>query len=244
VTASDDKTARVWDVQTGEQIAALREHTAPVRSAVFSPDGLRVVSTQMPQRSGNVTIVTSNDSIALLWDALTGRVILRFEGDMAQVYDATFSPDGKRIVTASGDNTARIWDAATGKTMAVLSGHSDRVYSAAFSSQGDRIVTASADETVRVWDAEAIKTIAVLAGHSGPVWSAVFSPDGERILTASDDTTARIWRIFPTTQALVDRSKILVPRCLMPEQRENAFLDRQPPAWCIEQKKWPDQPLD
>jgi len=36
----------------------------------------------------------------------------------------------------------------------------------------------------------------------------------------------------------------LVPRCLMPEQRDNAFLDRQPPAWCIEQKKWPDQPLD
>ena len=105
-------------------------------------------------------------------------------------------------------------------------------------------MTASADETARVWDAEASKTIAVLAGHSGPVRSAVFSPDGERILTASDDTTARIWRIFPTTQALVDRSKILVPRCLTPEQRENAFLDPQSPAWCIEQKKWPDQPLD
>jgi WD40 repeat protein len=241
VTASDDRTARVWDVQTGEQIAVLREHTAPVRSAVFSPDGLRVVSTQMPQRTGNVTIVTSNDSIALLWDAQSGRVILRLEGDMVQVYDATFSPDGKRIVTASGDNTARIWDAATGKTIAVLSGHSDSVLSAAFNSQGDRIVTASADETVRVWDAEAITTIAALKGHSGPVWSAVFSPDGERILTASDDTTARIWRIFPTAQALVDRSKMAVPRCLTPEQRKNAFLDPQSPAWCNEQKKWSDQ---
>ena len=246
VTASDDRTARVWDVQTGEQIAVLREHTAPVRSAVFSPDGLRVVSTQMAQRSGDVTsdnnTVTSKDRIALLWDALSGQVIRRFEGHTAQVYDATFSPDGKQIVTASGDNTARIWDAATGKTMAVLSGHSDSVLSAAFSSQGDRIVTASVDETVRVWDAE--KTIAVLAGHSGPVRSAVFSPDGERILTASDDTTARIWRIFLTAQALVDRSKILVPRCLTPEQRENAFLDPEPPAWCNEQKKWSDQAVD
>jgi WD40 repeat protein len=244
VTASDDRTARVWDLQTGGQIAALTEHTAPVRSAVFSPDGLRVVSTQMPQRSGNVTIVTSNDSVALLWDALSGRVILRFEGDMVQLYDATFSPDGKRIVTASGDNTARIWDAETGKPIAVLSGHSDSVLSAAFNSRGDKIVTASADETVRVWDAEAMTTIAVLKGHSGAVWSAVFSPDGERILTASDDTTARIWRIFLTTQALVDRSKIVVPRCLTSQQRANAFLDSQSPAWCNEQKKWSDQAAD
>ena len=244
VTASDDRTARVWDVQTGEEIAALREHTAPVRSAVFSPDGLRVVSTQMAQRSGDATsdnsTVTSNDSIALLWEALSGQMIRRLEGHGAQVYDAAFSPDGKRIVTASADNTARIWNAATGETMAVLSGHSNSVLSAAFSRQGDKVVTASLDETVRVWDAEARTTIAVLTGHSGPVRSAVFSPDGERILTASDDTTARIWRIFPTTQALVDRSKMAVPRCLTPEQRENAFLDSQSPAWCNEEKKWSD----
>jgi WD40 repeat protein len=248
VTASDDRTARVWDVQTGEEIAALRDHTAPVRSAVFSPDGLRVVSTQMAQRSGNVesdnNTVTSNDSVALLWDAQSGKVIRRFEGHEAQVYDAAFSPDGKRIVTASADNTARIWDAADGTTIAVLSGHSKSVLSAAFSSQGDRIVTASLDETVRVWSVEARTTIAVLKGHSGPVWSAVFRPDGERILTASDDATARIWRVFPTAQALVDRSKIMVPRCLTREQRGNAFLDPQPPAWCNEQKKWPDQAAD
>jgi hypothetical protein len=72
----------------------------------------------------------------------------------------------------------------------------------------------------------------------------VFRPDGERILTASDDATARIWRVFPTAQALVDRSKIMVPRCLTREQRGNAFLDPQPPAWCNEQKKWPDQAAD
>ena len=248
VTASDDKTIRIWDAQTAEQIVVLKGHTAPVRSAAFSPDGLRVVSTQMAQRTGNITsdnnTITSDDSIALLWDALSGEVIRRFEGHMAQVYNATFSPDGKRIVTASADNTARIWDAVTGTTIVVLKGHSDSVFSAAFSPQGDRIVTASADKTARVWDAEAGKTIAVLEGHSGPVLDAMFGPDGERILTASDDGTARIWRIFPSTQALVDQSKVRVPRCLTLEQLENAFLDTQPPAWCFELKKWPYQPVD
>jgi WD40 repeat protein len=248
VTASDDRTARVWDVQTGGQIAVLREQTAPVRSAVFSPDGLRVVSTQMAQRSGDAAsdnnIVTSNDRMALLWDALSGQVIRRFEGHIAQVYDAAFSPDGKHIVTASADNTARVWDAATGMTATVLKGHLDSVLSAAFSFDGGRIVTASADRTARVWDAESGKTIAVLEGHLGPISSASFSPDGEQVVTAADDHTARIWRIFGTVQALVDRSKTLVPRCLTLEQRQNAFLEAQSSAWCFQLKKWPYQTVD
>ncbi|HET7384913.1 MAG TPA: TIR domain-containing protein [Pseudolabrys sp.] len=237
VTASDDQTARVWDVQTGAQIAVLRAHTAPVRSAVFSPDGLSVISTQRAQRASGS--FTSDDSTALLWSALSGKVVRRFEGHMAQVYDATFSPNGKQIVTAGADNTARIWDAATGAMKSVLMGHLDSVLSATFSPHGHRIVTASADNTARVWDAKAGATIAVLKGHSGPVSSAVFSPDGEQILTSSDDTTARIWLVFPTEQTLVDRSKVLVPRCLTREQRKNFFLGPEPPPWCIERKKWP-----
>jgi WD40 repeat protein len=144
------------------------------------------------------------------------------------VYDATFSPDGKRIVTASADNTARIWDVATGNTIAVLKGHSGSVLSAAFSPDADKIVTASADKTARVWNAEVGATVAVLNGHSGPISSAVFSPDGDRILTASDDGTARIWRVFRSGQALVDQSKVRVPRCLTSEQRKNALLGPQP----------------
>ncbi len=237
MTASDDQTARVWDVQTGMQIAVLRRHTAPVRSAVFSPDGLRVISTQRAQRVGDS--FTSDDSTALLWDALSGELIRRFKGHMAQVYDATFSPNGKQIVTVGADDTARIWDMATGAIKSVLTGHSDSVLSAAFSPHGHRIVTASADDSARVWDAESGETVAVLQGHTGPVFTAVFSPDGEQILTASDDGTARFWRVFSTVQALVDRSKVAVPRCLTLEQRKNAFLNPEPPPWCIERKKWP-----
>ena len=66
---------------------------------------------------------------------------------------ASFSPDGKRIVTASEDKTARIWDAETGQQIGEpLSGHEGSVESAAFSPDGKRIVTASADKTARIWD--------------------------------------------------------------------------------------------
>ena len=44
VTASDDKTARLWDAATGKEIAVLRGHEGYVRSAAFSPDGARIVT--------------------------------------------------------------------------------------------------------------------------------------------------------------------------------------------------------
>jgi WD40 repeat protein len=109
---------------------------------------------------------------------------------------ASFSPDGRRIVTASLDNTARVWDAESGTAIAVLKGHDDGVNSASFSPDGRRIVTASDDNSARVWDAKSGKSIAVLTGHNGAVTSASFSPDGRRVLTASySDKTARVWDV-------------------------------------------------
>jgi len=75
-----------------------------------------------------------------------------------------------------------------------------------------------------------------------PMWDAAFSADGERLVTASENRTARIWPVFMTMQALVDHAKSVVPRCLTPDQRRQAFLELEPPAWCIAEKKWPDPP--
>ncbi len=69
------------------------------------------------------------------------------------VVSASFSPDGKRVVTASEDKTARVWDADTGKPMGEPMTHGGRVDSASFSPDGERVVTASSDKMARVWNA-------------------------------------------------------------------------------------------
>lgn len=221
VTASYDRTARVWDALTGRQILVLRGHGASVLSAAFSPDGGRIATGSMDKTAriwdattgrqllvlrheagvrsvafspgGRRLVTGSYDRTARIWDATTGRQMRVLSGHSALVTSATFSADGRRILTASYDKTARIWDAATGRTVRVLTGHSDVVTSAAFSADGRHVVTTSSDKTARVWDVATGRQTAVLSGHTQLVASAVFSARGDRILTASYDTTARVW---------------------------------------------------
>ena len=118
VTASWDKTARIWDAATGQPIGQpLKGHDGPVNSAAFSPDGKRIVT-------------ASADNAARVWDSATGQPIGEpLKGHEGAVLSAAFSPDGKRIVTASVDKTARVWDAATGQPIGEpLKGHEGAVW--------------------------------------------------------------------------------------------------------------------
>jgi len=178
VTASNDKSARVWDAATGRQLAVLGQDE-PVRTAAYSPDGRRIVT-------------ASADQTARIWNADTYKLLRVLSGHVDHVWSAAFSPDGRRIVTASFDQTVRVWDADTAKQLAVLSGHGDDVWWAAWSPDGRRIVTASLDRTARIWDPTGVQ-LAVLSGHGDGVLSAAWSPDGRRIVTTSNDHSARIW---------------------------------------------------
>jgi WD40 repeat protein len=179
VTASDDKTARLWDARNGSEIAVLEGHEDWVRGAAFSADGALVVT-------------ASDDKSARIWDARDGRQIAVIKGHTDTVRHAAFSPDGALVVTASEDNTVRLWDAGGGRNVTVLKGHEKAVHHAILSQDGQRIVTASEDKTARLWDAADGRQIAVLKGHAGDFVHAAFSPDGARLATAGG-LTARLW---------------------------------------------------
>ena len=97
VSASWDKTIRIWDAASGVELQILEGHTDWVNSVSFSPDGSRIVS-------------ASSDKTIRIWDAATGALLRILEGHTNWVYSASFSPDGSRIASASWDKTIRIWE--------------------------------------------------------------------------------------------------------------------------------------
>jgi WD40 repeat protein len=97
VTASKDKTARVWNASTGLPVTPPLEHNGPVAGAAFSPDGALVIT-------------ASFDNTARVWDAATGKPVSLPLVHSSPITAAVFSPDGTRVVTASFDKTARVWN--------------------------------------------------------------------------------------------------------------------------------------
>ena len=180
VSASGDHTLKLWDAQTGAELATLAGHLKSVWACAVSPDGRRVVS-------------TSEDHTLRLWDAQTGTATATLAGHTEWVRACAFSPDGRRIVSASHDHTLRLWDGQTGAALATLAGHKDEVLACAFCPDGSRIVSASEDHTLKLWDAQTGAELATLAGHKYRVWACAFSPDGSRIVSASHDYTLKLW---------------------------------------------------
>jgi dipeptidyl aminopeptidase/acylaminoacyl peptidase len=103
LTASWDKTAKLWDAASARLIASFA-HQDRVNNAVFSPDGTRILT-------------ASADKTAKLWDMASGKLIACF-AHPDRVNNAVFSPDGARILTVSWDKTAKLWDAATSAELA------------------------------------------------------------------------------------------------------------------------------
>lgn len=170
VSASDDKTAKIWDVETGKLLSDLKGHTDYVYYSCFSPDGSTIVS-------------ASADSTVKIWDASKGMLLADLKGHQGIVRTVSYSPDGKRIATASEDGSVKIWNAITGELINTIKVDRLSVNSAQFSPNGNVIVTASDGDGAKLWDANTGNLITDLDGHYSSGNCANFSSDGTKVIT-------------------------------------------------------------
>ncbi|MBZ5624484.1 MAG: TIR domain-containing protein [Acidobacteriia bacterium] len=180
VSASGDKTLKVWDLETGRALRTLEGHSNSVKGVAVTADGKRAVS-------------ASHDHTLKVWDLETGGALHTLKGHRDSVFGVAVTPDGKRAVSASEDNTLKVWDLETGGLLRTLEGHSWNVCGVAVTADGERAVSASGDKTLKVWDLETGGALHTLKGHRDSVYGVAVTPDGRRAVSASWDTTLKVW---------------------------------------------------
>lgn len=159
-TGSGDKTARIWDTETGTPKFTLSGHTHWVLCVAWSPDGKRLATGSM-------------DKSVRLWDPETGKAAGSgaLTGHSKWVTNIAWEPyhlwenGSPRLASASKDTTIRVWAVNTGRTEHVLSGHRSSVSCVKWGGTG-LIYSASHDKTVRVWNAEKGTLVHTLSSHA------------------------------------------------------------------------------
>ncbi|MDZ8068132.1 MAG: serine/threonine-protein kinase [Nostoc sp. DedQUE08] len=188
-SGSYDKSIKLWNLATGEQIRTLSGHFHTVYSVAFSPDG-------------NTLASGSRDTSIKLWNLANGEQIRTLSGHFNLVLSVAFSPDGNTLASGSYDKSIKLWNLATGEEIHTLKGHFGAVYSVAISPDGKTLASGSFDNTIKLWDittGEQIRTLPseryANTGHSDWVVSVVFSPDGKTLVSCSGDNTIKLWNL-------------------------------------------------
>jgi ribosome assembly protein 4 len=96
VSASFDKSLRLWDGRSGKFLSTLKSHTASIYRVAWSADARLFAS-------------ASKDSTVKIWNRSQKKCIVTLPGHRDEVFALDWSPDGQRLASGSKDKTLKIW---------------------------------------------------------------------------------------------------------------------------------------
>ncbi|MDQ7026525.1 MAG: protein kinase [Anaerolineae bacterium] len=217
-TSSDevDRTVRIWDTESGEQIQVITPQSGFVRAVAYAPDGTTVALGVWDGVNGGTTRI---------YDVDTGSEIRRFFGHTTPLLDLAYSPDSKQIVSAAWDQNVRIWNIERGIEVQAFTGFGERILSMDFSQNGEFLLIGlgnigdnefagtdrALDSSVWLWDIRSRDEVYAFDASDDWVWAVDISRDGQwavtgggplRLPEAEDgqdvpevDTLVRVWNI-------------------------------------------------
>ncbi len=182
-TASQDKTAKLWDLDTRQLRHTLRGHMGEVNCVAFAPNGQSLAT-------------ASDDRTVKFWNPFDGKetftqVLPEFK---MPVHRVEFSTDGKQLMAGEvsereDDGAATLWNLSTGRQQVRLEGH----FPLGLSPDSTMLATTNNDSAVRLWNVADSQEHAVLTGHTGKVRTGIFSTDSPILVTGDDDGIVRLW---------------------------------------------------
>lgn len=177
-SGSWDQTARIWLIESGEQLSEI-PHRDQVIALAWSPNGVTLASATW-------------GSPIMLWDANNANSLGELAGHHESVTHLAFSPDGNLLASASPDS-ARLWQVEQQQEVALLTNVPSERGNLRWSADGAFLLLTNLQESnVRVWGADGGEHLQ-LTGMEYGVYDAVWSPDDTQLITTSGDGALRLW---------------------------------------------------
>ena len=181
-----DGIATIWDATLLKPICRIR--TFNPKYAEISPNGRLAVT------------VRDYHNMVYLWDISKGDSLIdkpthsiTVGSKKTNVNTASFSPDGKFLITTHNGGLIKIWEMKNFTCVDSLVGHTISTNTAFYSHDGRYVVSASGDRLVKIWDMTTKKCINSLVGHTAEVCYAEFSKDDKLVISTSFDNSLIIW---------------------------------------------------
>ena len=183
VSASRDRTAKFWNVLTGRQIGEPLVHGQQLFWAMFSPDGLSVVTAPDSNAQSTVDV----------WAVPYGPKTLSLRGATGTVTRLAFLPQGNLLASAEWDGSGvHVWNFRSGE-LVWSKKHSGHAVCVEFSPDGKTLATGGWDNVVRLWNADSGKHLRTIRPPGGtPVETVLWWPSGNWLVSGSRNGTIAV----------------------------------------------------
>jgi WD40 repeat protein len=184
LTASRDKTARLYDAETGALLATLSGHSELVQFHTWSKDGRYLLTADAARN-------------LFIWDGKTGQALGKIQAYASgTISTAYFDDDASHLFSLSrAQGRLDVWNVNDHQLAASLSGFSSPYRAIRWSADGKRVAVGGLDGVIHVWNAATGQDEQLLTGHSQVVYDLSWGEDGRELASASGDFTAKLWDI-------------------------------------------------
>jgi WD40 repeat protein/predicted Ser/Thr protein kinase len=219
-----DGTVGLWDADTHNNVAMLREHKGQAYAVVFSPDSQSLFT-------------GGEDGTVRQWDVTTRREVGPPLEHGTPVGNLAVSPDARTLASECWENYLYLWDMTSRKARKLRYTPAERCPASPVFSPDGGLLAFSTGNNIRIWDMETEQERTVLRGSTGTIMNLRFLPDSKQLVSACEFGRPMLWDIHRPEKLITLRGFREGVRCMVVSSDNRRlivgtgdFLDLQHPS--------------